>query len=1729
MKTHLKVLLAMLLVLMCAFACVACGDNSSSDTENPAPGPQDPTKPSDTPVAVETYKINFVYSYTTRIINDYGRPTTVMEKKAVKTIEVPKSNAVLTDAQRTEIAEILYHSYGFEHWYTEADWVVDNDTNTQYPKEGSTPYSFPSTPITADMTLYGTKGTLAGRDARWEIKEITQTNEKTGKEEIIDIALIISGSGDMFGYDDTNAIDIPWYGYSVKEPQWNEKEQKEELVEIRSYKDITKIVLSPDITSVGKNAFYGLTGVKTIEFGENSKLVEVKDSSFMGLSAMKTLTTPASLKIIGKSAFDSTGLTSLRLNDGLETISESAFSGSKGISWIILPKTVKNIGASAFDPGPGNTATSHSLSKVFYTGDRPADGLALFDPDRATPIINVTFGNNDALTKKATVYYYKEYGDDAASVRDASWYYFSDEEGRAVDEPMPYCLTLKYYLPNTPLTPQWVDYVPATPKWEVNKNGIGSYKPAGVLDQANVDFRGDISYNGYKFASYGDDGKYTLNGAKSNFCEGAKILSDMDCTLARGKILSEGGGVVFAYSSGTLSVALDPIAINEGASTNIWNFADGADTGFLWTGKNTDLKNIKTLNIADGITYIGTLAFNGMINISYVVIPDTVKGISVSSFLACASLSSIYYNGDLEFCMLYDKAGQLINIKDADGNLVPVSLADISNRDVLAAGAFNAEGKEITLKSGDQENPATVKNLLDDARFNTITVYEYSENGTTDDGSYWTSIDGKYLAWTMTTSITGEDQSVSRSIYIAGDADMVDFASETATPWYSTEIVETLKSASFANNILTIGENILHRYYNLEEIALAGNVMDIPSTSFAGTALLQDTRKYESGMLIINNLLIKVDIGRQNVEYFEVPYNTTLIASGAFDGCDNIKEIYIPLTVSSIGENAFAGLTSLNVIYVDATSAAWENVSSKAGYDPHVFVCGYDDHDWDADGNKDEKLWRRANGNVGRIELVKGFCAGCFDAEGKTTHTHGTETCKHIWGEWTEATEKNLLPTHTKNGATVRICTVDGCNARDYDYDAVPMANTKVDGKYVHEFGTYIIDQTSHCTSNMTMSAKCKYCNETDVIEIPDTMIAGGHKFVYTQGAAATCYSVGTLIGTCTNEFCGETIEIDDPVQQPKLAHTYESATYYPYETSPCLEDHIYARACIAEGCTYLDKITQKNDNEVTEHIWIEVAANKYLFERATEVSSNKYYKSCENCGKSCKGITDEVFLDPNSRLVSYNWDDTTLKGTITSGGKFDLASNLDKFNYATIVREGALKVLEIGKNKGASNSILRITNANTVKVTDDEVYHYLDTRFRTGDVVFEECDYLYRLGFSNGESSFFNLYFVAESENEIKIYADSLEGDSIATITAGEWSNISVKYMSELQSMSENLTPEVKPDDEDYDPENPPATIIKTVYYYNVEIVINGTLVKYKQVVDSKDGISNTAFTYVESEINEKVVSARFYLDDTVIKSLSAASLKINENETPDPVDTPETPEPTPEIPQHKFEEDKTDSDGLLETPNDGINITIKDGKKDPDGYYEYIQSEIADGKLNVTTAANDKGAAFTSNTAFIYDSLTTKDANKLYVFDAKLQLLAGKHQIVFANSAMTLQSFALDIEIADTGLVISDTQKGADGEISKITVESITAETEFDIRIELYSITTTGGSKMVAKIFVNDKFVGTSDSATLVSNKIPGYAIDKVAVYHKVTENASITFDDVYVFATETNVVYIPEVVTK
>ena len=154
--------------------------------------------------------------------------------------------------------------------------------------------------------------------------------------------LTISGTGSMCEYSYQNA-----YGGIVTTAPWGQKQ-------------LTSVVISNGITSIGKYAFCGCRSITSITILDG--VTSIGYEAFRGCTGLTNITIPDSVTSIGDCVFyDCRSLTSITIPDSVTSIGDWAFCGCIGLTSITIPDSVTSIGAYAFSDVP-NIVYSGNLS-----------------------------------------------------------------------------------------------------------------------------------------------------------------------------------------------------------------------------------------------------------------------------------------------------------------------------------------------------------------------------------------------------------------------------------------------------------------------------------------------------------------------------------------------------------------------------------------------------------------------------------------------------------------------------------------------------------------------------------------------------------------------------------------------------------------------------------------------------------------------------------------------------------------------------------------------------------------------------------------------------------------------------------------------------------------------------------------------------------------------------------------------------------------------------------------------------------------------------------------------------------------------------------------------------------------------------------------------------------------------------------------------------------------------
>lgn len=1005
MKTYLKTLLAVLLAVVCIFMCVSCEDLLGSLTGNGGSGTGEgggetggETGGENTEDEIDyenSYRIKLVYSYAAIVENSAGRKEYTQSEKTVANIYVPHENNGFDDAIKAQIAGVTYHGYSFVKWYSE--WDTESQT-------GVTEFVYPTGPITGDITIYGDRGDLAGANVTWAVETVYDEAEEGKEPSVRDVILTFSGTGPMFDFAYSNAVDIPWYDYLGS---------------------VTKVVFEEGITTVGANTLNGFKRLRNVEFSNTIHTIGKSAFAYCANSSFRTITFPESLKTISANAFmGAEHLREVYLNDGLEFIGDSAFYGARRIRSIVVPASLTTIETGAFHPGMKTSSglNDHALKKVYYKGT-----AAQF----AAIKINI---DNSWFKELATLYEYYEtpkvngIPDESAYPSGSYWHYAVDADNNDTTVPVQYCYAIKYIPESGSNIPFAIHYLPATPKivvdeqtgeesFEYDNNGIIVLE--GVMTEELVVAREELRYHGYKFASFA--------GA---LAAGDVITDDKDCTGVRGNILNADGGVIWQLSSDntTLTISLSEEAKNGNASKEIWDVSTSHDTTTLYT----KISNIKTINIEDGVEYLGSFALSGFTGVQSIIMPASIKGVHEYAFDGSSNLLYIYY-------------------KSADGT----SVADAEQCKLYRT----TSGSRVELDANITKGLSGVR----------TTVYNEIFESTSELGAYWMVIDGKTIAWTLSSAGDGKT-----AITVGGDNEMIDFSSASNAPWYGAK--SSIASVSIVRNITSLGKNIFKNYSNVAEISLPEGLRVIPSTAFSGTGIVKNTAGYTNGLLVVDGHLLAVDESR-DAELFETQIGMITIANGAFDDCPSIKTLYIASTIQYINSNRLSGVET---VYTESAVEAWDYISRSAGFSAEMKVYF----------KSDEEPVERMSFNVGEDP----------DEINKTKWWHKVDSEYVVWGcqhEFTEWEYKYVMysdgpyyyyPTCSAEGIMVRHCIYDESHVQELKIAKDPDA---------HNLGVYVSNNNGTCSSNCTETAHCTGfgCPYTETREIPDSKNPNVHTY----------------------------------------------------------------------------------------------------------------------------------------------------------------------------------------------------------------------------------------------------------------------------------------------------------------------------------------------------------------------------------------------------------------------------------------------------------------------------------------------------------------------------------------------------------------------------------------------------------------------------------------------------------
>ena len=384
-------------------------------------------------------------------------------------------------------------------------------------------------------------------------------------------------------------------------------------------------------------------------------------------------------------------------------------------------------------------------------------------------------------------------------------------------------------------------------------------------------------------------------------------------------------------AASTFAATVDSGTCGAAGSNLRWKLSDAGVLTISGTGamKDYDWSNqapwiyytypIKSVIISDGVTSIGSSAFDGCTALTSVVIPEGVTSIGGSAFGGCAALESVVIPEGVTSIGEYAFNG----CTALESVVIPEGVTSIGY------DAFNgcAALTSVVIPEG-------VTSIGYDAfsgcdALTSVVVPE----GVTSIG---------YGAFSACTALEKIEVSAANTAYISIDGvlfnkartELIQYpAGKKATTYTIPSSVTSIGSSAFGGcdaltsvvipeGVTSIGGSAFGGCAALESVVIPEGVTSIGSSAFSGCAALESVVIPEGVTSIGDYAFAYCDALTSVV----IPEGVTSIGSWAFGGCAALERVEIPSSVTSIEGDAFNDSMVLEKIEVSAANTAYISI-----------------------------------------------------------------------------------------------------------------------------------------------------------------------------------------------------------------------------------------------------------------------------------------------------------------------------------------------------------------------------------------------------------------------------------------------------------------------------------------------------------------------------------------------------------------------------------------------------------------------------------------------------------------------------------------------------------------------------------------------------------------------------------------------------------------------------------
>ena len=464
-----------------------------------------------------------------------------------------------------------------------------------------------------------------GSDVTWQLTE--------NMDDPSTYTLTIRGSGAMEDY--SNSLSRPWSSFQQQ---------------------ITSVVISPGITSIGKRAFKGFSKLIHVDIADS--VISIGSEAFSYCSSLTDIKIPQSVTDIGGVVFkECTNLSSITLSNNITSIGPFAFEKCTNLTSITIPGSVTAIGPNAFENCtnltsitiPGSVISISwnvfdgctSLNDIRYSGTSESVISAL--SGYAPTLVTFDYGDKVPEAERMIKVFVKTGGTLTAptTIPPVAGYEF---KGWRTEDGKPYDFTVA---PTGQLTlyAKWEKKPDPDPPKSGKCGAAGDGSGVTWLLTENTD---DPSTYTLTISGSGAMEDYLMSGHQP-----WRSFRDQITSVVVSPGVTSIGNLAFALSRNIIHVDIADSVVSIGEQaffkcSSLTNITVPQSVTYIDANAFESCTNLSSITLStNNITSIRPYTFSGCSELSSIVIPDGVTSIQLGAFSNCTKLTSISIPGSV--------------------------------------------------------------------------------------------------------------------------------------------------------------------------------------------------------------------------------------------------------------------------------------------------------------------------------------------------------------------------------------------------------------------------------------------------------------------------------------------------------------------------------------------------------------------------------------------------------------------------------------------------------------------------------------------------------------------------------------------------------------------------------------------------------------------------------------------------------------------------------------------------------------------------------------------------------------------------------------------------------------------------------------------------------------------------------------------------------------------------